>query len=85
MRDAVIVMAAEAARFLLAIAITLQNSAILYWVLTHAVPEVSKELTIMIVNGSGTLQGIALTYYFGSSAGSAQKDRAMANLTAKVP
>lgn len=70
-------LAAELARFLLAIVVTLQNTAILYWILTHQVPEMSKELTLLIVNGSGTLQGIVLTYYFGSSAGSALKDRAI--------
>ncbi len=66
---------AELVRFLLGLAITIINAAVLYVVLTKTMPEVNKDLVIAIVNGTGILQGTVLQYYFGSSAGSAAKDR----------
>jgi hypothetical protein len=66
---------AEAVRFLLGLAITGINAAVLWIVLNKTMPEVNKDLIIAIVNGTGILQGTVLQYYFGSSAGSAAKDR----------
>ncbi len=66
---------AEAVRFLLGLVITLVNAAVLWIVLNKTMPEVNKDLIIAIVNGTGILQGTVLQYYFGSSAGSAAKDR----------
>lgn len=66
---------AEGVRFLLGLAITGINAAVLWIVLNKTMPEVNKDLIIAIVNGTGILQGTVLQYYFGSSAGSAAKDR----------
>lgn len=73
--DLVFTVLAEAIRFLLGLAITGINAAVLWIVLNKTMPEVNKDLIIAIVNGTGILQGTVLQYYFGSSAGSAAKDR----------
>lgn len=63
------------AKLLLAFTITAINAAVLYTVLRTGFPEASKDVVIGIVSAAGTAQGIVLQYYFGSSAGSAAKDR----------
>jgi hypothetical protein len=73
--ELLLIVAAEVARFLLAVAITLVNAYVLYSVLRTTIPEASKDLIIGVVSAAGTAQGIVLQYYFGSSAGSAAKDR----------
>ncbi len=65
----------EVAKLAFGIVIVIVNSYVLYLVLTKTMPEVNKDLVIAIVNGSGMAQGAVLQYYFGSSAGSAAKDR----------
>jgi hypothetical protein len=74
---------AEVSRLLLALVIIAQNAGILWWSLSHAIPGLSTELQLMIVNGSGLLAGVVVSYYFGSSAGSAAKDRAIQDLGKK--
>lgn len=73
--DLVFTILAELVRFLLGVTITAVNAAVLYIVLSKVMPEVNKDLVIAIVNGAGISQGMVLQYYFGSSAGSAAKDR----------
>lgn len=74
--EVVFAILSELVRFLLGLAITCVNAAVLYVVLTKTTAEANKDLVIAIVNASGVLQGLVLSYYFGSSAGSAAKDRA---------
>lgn len=73
--DLVLVVIAEIVRFLLGAAITVINAYVLYAVLRTNIPEAGKDLIIGVVSAAGTAQGIVLQYYFGSSAGSAAKDR----------
>lgn len=68
----------ELVRLLFGLAVTLVNAGVLYYVLTKVTGETNKDMVIAIVNGSGVLQGLVMSYYFGSSAGSAAKDRASA-------
>ncbi len=74
--EVVFAVLSEVVRFLLGLAITCVNATVLWIVLTKTTTEINKDLVIAIVNGSGVLQGLVLSYYFGSSAGSAAKDRA---------
>jgi hypothetical protein len=74
---------AEVSRLLLALVLITQNAGILWWCLSHSMPDLSKELQLMIVNGAGLLAGVVVNYYFGSSAGSAAKDRALQQNAAK--
>lgn len=73
--EAVLVFAAETAKFCFGLAVTCVNAYVLHLVLTGSFPDTSKDLVIAIVNGTGIAQGVALQYYFGSSSGSAAKDR----------
>lgn len=74
------------AQLILAILIVLQNSAVMAVVLLGLVPAgVSTELLFAIVNMGGTAQGYALSYFFGSSAGSADKNAALSQLARKQP
>jgi len=66
---------AELVKLVLAVAIVCINAGVLYLVLTKTLPAENKDLIIAIVNGTGMAQGLALGYYFGSSAGSAAKDK----------
>lgn len=83
MKDVIANIIAELTRFVFAMALMGLNAGVLYWVLVRGTPDASKELTMMIVNMTGTAAGFAISYYFGSSAGSAAKDRAMADAAAK--
>lgn len=67
----------EVARLCMAIVLIGQNAALMFWLVQHPMPEASKDLTLLLVNGSGLLAGTAVNYYLGSSAGSAAKDRAL--------
>lgn len=69
------VIASETIKFLLGMAITSINAFVLYTILSKGFPDASKDLIIGVVSASGTAQGIVLQYYFGSSSGSAAKDR----------
>ncbi len=73
--ELVLLVADQVARFLLAFAITAINAAVLYTVLRTNVPDASKDIVIGVVSAAGTAQGMVLQYFFGSSAGSAAKDR----------
>ena len=73
--EAALTLISELVRFLFALAVTCVNAYVLHLALTSAFPETNKDLVIAIVNGAGIAQGIALQFYFGSSAGSAAKDR----------
>lgn len=79
MKEAVAGVVAELTRFLLAMVLLSINGGVLYWVLVHGVTDASKELGYAIVNGTGTITGLVISYYFGSSAGSAAKDRVIAD------
>jgi F0F1-type ATP synthase membrane subunit c/vacuolar-type H+-ATPase subunit K len=48
-------------------------------------PDSAKDLQLLLVNGAGLLAGVAVQYYFGSSAGSAAKDRALNQQQGKQP
>ncbi len=77
--EIIFVILAEISRLLLGVAITSINAITLYIVLTKNMPEVNKDLVIAIVSATGMAQGTVLQYYFGSSAGSAAKDRIKQN------
>jgi len=66
---------------IVAVAVILQNTLVLALALLGFIPKtVSVELLFAIVNGAGTAQGYALSYFFGSSAGSAAKNDALHKL-----
>jgi len=73
--EAALAFAAETAKFLFGIAVTFVNACVMYLVLTGKFGETNKDLVIAIVSGANIAQGMVLQYYFGSSAGSAAKDR----------
>lgn len=73
--DIVLAVLADVAKLALGFAITVVNAYVLWTVLEKGAPEASKDLIIGVVSAAGTAQGIVLQYYFGSSAGSAAKDR----------
>lgn len=50
---------------------------IAWWVLTHGTPKDDKDIVILIVNVANGIVSFVLGYYYGSSASSAAKDRAL--------
>jgi len=74
--EVVFAVVSELVRFAFGLAIIGVNAYVLYLILTRTMPEVNKDLVIAIANGTGIAQGLVLGFYFGSSAGSAAKDRA---------
>ena len=74
--EAALLVLSEVVRFAFGLAVIAVNACVLYLILTRTMPEVNKDLVIAIANGAGIAQGLVLGFYFGSSAGSAAKDRA---------
>jgi hypothetical protein len=64
----------EFGRFIFGMSVLAMNGAVWWWVLTNST-STSTELTMAIVTTASTFTGVVLGYYFGSSAGSAAKDR----------
>lgn len=62
---------------IVALVVICQNAIVTGLCLLGLVSGVSNELLFAIVNGAGTAQGFALSYFFGSSAGSAAKTDAL--------
>ena len=74
-------MSDRSVRLVLAMAVILQNTLVVGLCLVGVIPKtVSVELLFAIVNGAGTAQGFALSYFFGSSAGSTRKDETITKM-----
>ena len=72
------------AMFSIGMVATLQNTGVMAAVLLlQNIPADRKDMVLMVVNATGTLQGMVLQYYFGSSAGSADKSAAINKLAGK--
>jgi hypothetical protein len=72
------------AMFSIGMVATLQNTGVMAAVLLlQNIPTDRKDMVLMVVNATGTLQGMVLQYYFGSSAGSADKNAAINRLATK--
>ena len=56
---------------------------LLYWLLRHAVPLESKDILNVMLGSLGTAWISIVSYYFGSSSGSARKDEILHSLGSK--
>lgn len=65
---------AEFNRFIISLVVLFANGGVWYIVLVSGVTT-STELVMAIVTTASTFSGLVLGYHFGSSAGSAAKDR----------
>lgn len=75
--NAFVAFVSEINRFVIGMTILGAQIFVWYVVLVKGV-SASTELTMAIVTTAGTFSGLVLGYHFGSSAGSAAKDRALA-------
>ena len=65
---------------ILAFGITAGFFGILTWMLKHDVPQASRDVLNIMLGSLGTAWIAVVTYYFGSSAGSARKDETIAKM-----